>query len=142
MDHVHFSDEAHFLLNGQVNSKNNVVWESPFHSEKVTVCASISKHGIIGPFFFEDDAGHAVTVNKERYIAVLRKFWQALGRRRGVQRDEQWFQQDGAPPHTANITMEWLRGHFGDRLISRKAAITWASHSPDMTPLTFTFGGI
>ncbi|KAG0711490.1 hypothetical protein GWK47_020507 [Chionoecetes opilio] len=68
----------------------------------------ISKHGIIRPFWFEDDDNNAVMGTKERYILVLNKFWKGLGTRRGVNRDEQWFQQDGATPHTANITMEWL----------------------------------
>jgi hypothetical protein len=28
------------------------------------------------------------------------KFWASLGRRRGIDRDEQWFRQDGGhPPH-------------------------------------------
>ena len=38
------------------------------------------------------------TVNTERYVAALRKFWTSLGRRRGMDRDRQWFQQDGATP--------------------------------------------
>ena len=33
-------------------------------------------------------------------IVVLRKFWAALGRRRTITREEQWFQQDGATPLT------------------------------------------
>jgi len=58
LDNVWFSDEAHFLLSGHVNSKNNI-WVStppehclqrPLHSVKCTVWVAISKHGIIGPF--------------------------------------------------------------------------------------------
>ena len=37
-------------------------------------------------------------INTERYVQVLGKFWTALGRRRGVVRVLQWFQQDGATP--------------------------------------------
>ena len=119
--HVWFSDEAHFSLSGHANSKNSVFWGSevpdeilqmPLHSAKCTAWVAISKHGIIGPFWFENDVGETVTVNKERYIVVLNKFWRALGARRGMRREEQWFQQDGATPHTANITMEWLDHRF------------------------------
>jgi len=39
-----------------------------------------------------------VTINTERYVQVLGKFWTALGRHRGVVRVLQWFQQDGATP--------------------------------------------
>jgi len=64
LDNVWFSDEAHFLLSGHVNSKNNIVWGStppehclqrPLHSVKCTAWVAISKHRIIGPFWFEDD---------------------------------------------------------------------------------------
>ena len=103
---VCFSDEAHFLLSGDVNSKNNIFWGStprehclqrPLHSAKCTAWVAISKHGIIGPFWFEDDNERPVTINTERYVQVLGKFWTALGRRRGVVRvlisyrcDPQW----------------------------------------------------
>ena len=64
LDNVWFSDKAHFLLSGQVNSKNNIFWGSappehglqwPLHSVKCTAWVAISKHGTIGPFWFEDD---------------------------------------------------------------------------------------
>ena len=76
LDNAWCSDEAHFLLSGHVNSKNN----------------------IIGPFWFEDDNKRSVTINTERYAQVLGKFWTALGRRKGVVSILQWFQQDGATP--------------------------------------------
>jgi len=88
------------------NSKNNILWGSsppehclqrPLHSVKCTAWVAISKHGIIRPFWpFEDDNEQSVTINTELYVQVLGKFWTALGRRRGVVRVLQWFQQDGA----------------------------------------------
>ena len=141
---------AHFLLSGHVNSKNNIFWgtappedvlQRPLHSTKCTAWVAISKHGIIGPFWFEDENGQSVTVNTERYLVVLRKFWAALGRHRGITRDEQWFQQDGATPHTSNNTLLWLRQRFGDRLISRRCDIEWAPHSLDLNPPDFYLWG-
>ena len=79
------SDEAHFHLDGQVNSKNNIYWgtkahiqvtQKPLHSPKVTVCAALSGKKIIGPFFFENENGITVTVNSERYIVILERFWE------------------------------------------------------------------
>ena len=69
---------------------------------------AISKHGIIGPFWFENANQEPVTVMKERYIEVLNKVEEGCrGRgRNSVQRDIQWFQQDGAHPHTATITLD------------------------------------
>jgi len=90
-----------------VNSKNNIFWGStppehclqrPLHSVKCIAWVAISKHGIIGPFWFEDDNERSVIINTERYVLVLGKFWTALGRRRRVVRVLQWFQQDGATP--------------------------------------------
>ena len=76
------SDEAHFHLDGKVNSKTNVFWGSSrpnevatksLHSPKCTVWAAISARGIIGPIFIEE-SGAAVTVTKERYVEVLKTF--------------------------------------------------------------------
>lgn len=108
---------------------------------KCTAWVAISKHGIIGPFWFENEAGETVTVTKERYIVVLNKFWRTLGARRGVNRGVQWFQQDGATPHTANITMEWLDHRFPNRLISRRREPEWSPHSPDLNPPDFYLWG-
>ena len=101
LDNVWFSDEAHFLLSGHVNSKNNVFWgttlpehclQRPLHSVKCTAWVALSKHGIVGPFWFEDDNEQSVTINTERYLEMLRKFWTALGQRREVVMVHQWFQ--------------------------------------------------
>jgi len=114
LDNVWFSDEAHFLLSGHVNSKNNIFWGSrppehclqrPLHSVKFTAWVAISKLGIIGPFWFEDDNERSVTMNTERYVQELGKFWTALGRRRGVVMVLSWFQQDGATPHSSNESL-------------------------------------
>ena len=93
LDDVWFSDEAHFLLSGHVNSKNNIFWGSappqhslqrPLHPTICTAWVALSTHGIIGPYWFEDDDEHTMTVNTERYLQILRKFWTALGQRRRV----------------------------------------------------------
>ena len=150
LNDVWFSDEAHFLLSGHVNSKNNIFWgsappdyclEKPLHSSKCTAWVAISKHGIIGPFWFEDVNGQAVTINTKRYVEVLRKFWAELGQRRGVTRAIQWFQQDGATPHTSNESLEWLHQHFPGRLISRRCDPEWSPHSPDLNPPDFFLWG-
>ena len=73
-------------------------------------------------------------------MAVLNKYWASLGRWRGVLRASQWFQQDGATPHTANETLAWLRQRFEERLISRRCDVEWAPHSPDLNPQIFICG--
>ncbi|GFS79964.1 transposable element Tcb1 transposase [Trichonephila clavipes] len=75
-----FSDEAHFWLNGYVNKQNCRIWseantqvyvETPLHPEKLTVWCALWAGGIIGPYFFKNDEGHNVTVNGDRYRAMI-----------------------------------------------------------------------
>ena len=143
------SDEAHFYLNGQVNSKNNIFWGSerpdevaqkPLHSQKVTVWCALSSKGIIGPFFFEE-RGQTVTINTERYIKVLEKFWKELEKRYPSQMCRMWFQQDGASPHASNLSLEWLKDHFKSRIVSRRTTVGWPPHSPDLSPPDFYLWG-
>ena len=42
---------------------------------------------------------------------------------------------DGAPPHTAKESRQWLAANFGDRVISFKTDFVWAPYSPDLNPL-------
>jgi len=115
--------------------------QRPLHSAKCTGWIAISKHGIIEPFWFEDDNERSVTINIDRYVQVLGKFWTALGRWRGVVRVLQWFQQDGATPHASNESLAWLQQRFPDRLISRRCDPQWSSHSPDLNPPDFYMWG-
>jgi len=50
----------------------------PLHSVKCAAWVVISKHGIIRPFWFEEDNKRSVTINTERYVQVHGKFWTAL----------------------------------------------------------------
>ena len=143
---IWFSDEAHFHLDGTVNSQNNRIWsdtkpetakEKPLHSSKVTAWCALSSQGVIGPLWFQDSNKKTATVNQERYQAVLEQFWRRANNKHGEDMKHMWFQQDGAPPHTARKTKQWLGEHFGDRVISRGAGDAWPANSPDLTPLDF-----
>ncbi|GFS93203.1 DUF4817 domain-containing protein [Trichonephila clavipes] len=109
-----FSDEAHFWLNGYVNKQNCRIWseanpqvyvETPLHPEKLTVWCALWAGGIIGPYFFKNDEGHNVTVNGDRYRAMITKFFIPELNNHDVQ--ELWFQQDGAKFHTARATIDY-----------------------------------
>ena len=78
-----FSGEAHFDLGGYVNKQNCRIWgtknphayiEKPTHPKRVTVWCIFWFRGIIGPFFFENEQGEAVTVNGDRCRAMLNEF--------------------------------------------------------------------
>ncbi|GFS77175.1 hypothetical protein TNCV_3757761 [Trichonephila clavipes] len=132
------SDEAHFWLNGYVNKQNCRIWseanpqvyvETPLHPEKLTVWCALWAGGVIGPYFFKNDEGHNVTVNGDRYRAMITNFFIPELNNHDVQ--ELWFQQDGATCHTARATIDLLKDTFGDRLISRFGPVNWPPRSCD-----------
>ena len=145
---IFFSDEAHFSLGGYVNKQNCRIWgsenpeiivEKPLHPPKVTVWCALWSGGVIGPYFFEDDAGRTVTVNAERYGRMISEFfWPAI---EDFDLERMWFQQDGATCHTTRPIMALLREKFPGRIISRFGDINWPARSCDMTPLDFFLWG-
>ncbi|GFV30851.1 transposable element Tcb2 transposase [Trichonephila clavipes] len=141
-------DEAHFWLNGYVNKQNCHIWseanpqvyvETPLHPEKLTVWCALWAGGIIGPYFFKSDEGHNVTVNGDRYRAMINNFFIPELNNHDVQ--ELWFQQDGATCHTAHATIDLLKDTFGDHLISRFGPVNWPPRSSDLTPLDYFLWG-
>ncbi|GFX05673.1 uncharacterized protein TNCV_3197901 [Trichonephila clavipes] len=140
-----YGDESHFWLNGYVNKKNCRIWseanpqgyvETPLHPEKLTVWCAVWAGGIIGPYFIKNDEGHNVTVNGDRYRAMITNFFIPELNNHDVQ--ELWFQQDGATCHTARATIDFLKDTFGDRLISRFGPVNWP---PRSTPLDYFLWG-
>ncbi|GFU69747.1 uncharacterized protein TNCV_1221351 [Trichonephila clavipes] len=104
-------DEAHFWLNGYVNKQNCRIWseanpqvyvETPLHPEKLTGAL----YGLVESFF-KNDEGHNVTVNGDRYRAMITNFFIPELNNHDVQ--ELWFQQDGATCHTACATIDLLK---------------------------------
>ena len=63
--------------------------------------------GIIGPFFFENEEGETVTVNGNRYRAMLNEFLFTKIEEKDI--GNIWFQRDGATCHTAEATLDVLR---------------------------------
>jgi len=145
---IMFSDEAHFELGGYVNKQNCRIWgeenpriihEKPMHPKRVTVWCALWSGGVIGPYFFENAAGEAVTVNGVRYREMLSEFlWPELD---NIDLDDIWFQQDGATPHFANETITLLRTKFPGRIIARNGDVNWPPRSCDLTPLDYFLWG-
>ena len=77
-----------------------------------------------------------------QHRAICPGAWQVLDSTwRGVVRVLQWFQQDGATPHTSNESLAWVQQRFPDRPISRGCDPQWSPHSPDMNPPDFYMWG-
>ncbi|GFX67950.1 uncharacterized protein TNCV_2288131 [Trichonephila clavipes] len=132
---------GHIGLHARRPSKANpqVYVETPLHPEKLTVWCALWAGGIIGPYFFKNDEGHNVTVNGDRYRAMITNFFIPELNNHDVQ--ELWFQQDGATCHTARATIDLLKDTFGNRLISRFGPVNWPPRSCDLTPLDYFLWG-
>ena len=109
------------------------------YPQQVTVWCGFWYDGIIGPFFFENEQGAAVTTNGERYRVMFNEFL-FLKIKEDVM-DDVWFQQDGATCHTANGTIDLLRTVFEYRIISRNSDVNWPPRSCDFTPLDYFLWG-
>lgn len=149
-NNIFFSDEAHFHLNGHVNRQNCRYWsntnpqlkhQKPLHSPKVTVWAALSAGGIIGPYFYEDQRSRPVTVNTERYVAMLQIFFAPALQDFSGFNQRTWFQQDGATCHTSNDSIAAVREIFGKKLISKRGDINWPPRSPDLSPMDYFLWG-
>ncbi|GFW66139.1 uncharacterized protein TNCV_1710381 [Trichonephila clavipes] len=80
---------------------SEVYVETPLHPEKLTVWCALWAGG--NPFF-KNDEGHNVTVNGDRYRAMITNFFIPELNNHDVQ--ELWFQQDGTTCHTARATID------------------------------------
>ena len=125
-----FSDEAYFDLGESVNKLNCRIWgtenphayiEKPTHKKRFTVCCGFWSRGINLSFFFENEQGEAVTVNVDRYRAMLNAFLFTKIEDEDI--GNIWFQQDGVTCHTAEATLDVLRLVFEARIISRRADV-------------------
>ncbi|GFX67973.1 tc3a_0 protein [Trichonephila clavipes] len=77
-ERILFSDEAHFWFNGYINKQNCRIWSeanpqvyvvTPLHPEKLFGAL----YGLVESFF-KNDEGHNVTVNGDRYRAMITNF--------------------------------------------------------------------
>ena len=145
IDNILWTDEAHFHLYGEVSSINGYIWaaenphvtvQKPLHSPKLTVGIAFTSKFILEPYFFPIGE----TIKKEIYIDMVSShIIPALKRKRVFSRTI--FMQDGATPHTAKMTMDFLTSQFNNRLISRSCTHFWPPRSPDLTPCDFWFWG-
>jgi hypothetical protein len=105
-----FSDEAHFQLDGYMNTQNCRIWgaenprvihEKPSHARAIVWCGFWAGR-VMGPYFFENEAGNAVTVNGVHYHNMITEFlWPQLDI---MDMEDMWIQQVGATCHTARET--------------------------------------
>ena len=138
------SDEARFYLGWYVNKQNCCIQgtENPhaYIEKRVTAWFRFWSRGIIGPFFFENEQREAVTVNDDRYQAMLNEFLFTKIKEKDI--GNIWFQQDGATCHAAEAIVDVLCPVFEDRIISLSPAdVVCPPRSCDLTPLDYHLWG-
>ena len=85
------------------------------------------------------EQGEAVTVNGDRYWAMLNEFLFTKIEEEDI--GNICLQQSGTTCHTAEATLQVLRPVFEDRIISRRADVVWPARSCDSTPLNYYLWG-
>ena len=90
-------------------------------------------------FFLENEQGGTVTINGDRYRAMLNKILFTKIEEQDI--GNIWLQQDGATNHTAEATLDGLRPVFDDRIISRRADVVCPSRSCDLKSLDYYLKG-
>lgn len=140
-----FTDEANFYLDGYINKQNmrfwgpgppNEVLERTLNSPKFTIWCGFSHGFRLQPFVFPFNSN----VNGEAYRDLLSEHVvPSLKKLKKCKNTV--FMQDGASPHTANLTKDILLKHFGENVIGRGFSQFWPSHSPDLNPCDFFLWG-
>lgn len=153
-----FSDECQIYTGRHINRQNTGFWrlrgfftdrqqklvQKRLQGPKTHMFVLLHwQAGVIGPIFIEDmkcPDDNRVTLSSRRYCYMLETMViPELKARLGSKFETCWWMQDGASSHTAGPTLEFLRQHFGPRIISNKSAIEWPPYSPDLNPLDYWF---
>jgi hypothetical protein len=111
----------------------------PHHTQRVPIWSGISAFGVIGPYFFEDEAGNAVTLTSYRHVRMVNDFLFTELHRHDIDLATIWCQQDG---YTTRPSMGALRTMFEHRVISPYGTISWQALSPDLSACDFFLRGL
>ena len=139
VDHILWTDEAEFKLNGTVYKHNCSYWAyENLHiqilvknsKQGITIWCGITSSGLIGPFEFIEN------VTADSYLRMLKaEVWPKVRYKR------LYFQQDGAPAHYGIDVRCWLDEKFKKKWIGRRGPIEWPARSPDLTVPDFFLWG-
>lgn len=136
-----FSDEKMFDIDGIYNAQNDRICavdrveadkkggtkQMRKFAQKVMVWLGVCSNGVSPLVIF--DKG---TVNHEIYIQKVLPVALKYGNQ--VFGDNWTFQQDGATPHTHNLTQQWCQENFHSFIDKEH----WPPNSPDLNPLDYS----
>ena len=142
-----WSDEKIFTVQQILNKQNDRIYSSDIRLEpdkrkfnfrrqkpaSLMVWAAVASDGTKSPLVFIDQG---VKVNSVIYIQLLEKY--VLPWVKKCFGNNYIFTQDGAPPHTSNISQNWCKKNFFEFWNK----FLWPPSSPDINPMDFSIWSI
>ena len=127
-----------FTLEATLKNPKMIIEKSLYPQHVIVWCGFWARE-IIGPYFFENEAWAAVSVNGLRHRIMIYEFlWSEL---EDMDVDDVYLQQDGATCHTIGETIGLLREKFPGQVISQNGDYNWPLRSCDLTTLDFFLWG-
>lgn len=142
-----YTDEAHVSSNGLFNRYNSYTWaqENPHVTVEMVnqgrfgfnVWAGVFSGQIVGPYIFNENLNH------HRYIEIVEDIVEPFFENMPLinYAEPFYYQQDGAPSHTARAVTNFLDRLFGEYWIGSRGPVNWPARSPDLTLCDFYLWG-
>lgn len=142
---VIWTDEARISSDGIYNRYNSYYWSDinphqtvePLRQGKFgfNVWVAIYNNRIIAYHIYDDNLNGAL------YRDILEENLEFLDDLPLIERQQIFFQQDGAPAHNAGLLRVFLNGTFPNQWLGTRGPIPWPARSPDLSVLDFFFWG-
>lgn len=144
---VVWTDEAYISSAGIFNRHNEHYWSdrNPHRTVDVrtqgrfgfSVWCALRGNRVLTYHIYQEN------LNGQRYYEILNQkiIEEFMDNLPLIEARNQYFQQDGAPPHNIRTVSELLNTNFGNNWIGSNGPVRWPPRSPDLTPLDFFFWG-
>ena len=135
---IFFSAECTFSLSVKENWQNSRIWsterpnilyETIHNYQSIMAWCAISKSGVIGPYFLENENVTGSTCKRISHYFLFLKLQNHP--------ENLIFHQDGPPPQYSLELREYLDWKCPNQWIGRRGPILWLSNSPDLIPRDF-----
>lgn len=141
-----WTDESRVTSDGIFNRNNNHLWADVNPHQQVNrvyqgrfgfnVWVGLLANGVLAYEIYDGN------LNSEVYLNILERhiidYMDAIPLRN---RENLFFQHDGAPAHNAAVVVDCLNNNFRRQWMGTNGPIRWPARSPDLTPLDFFFWG-
>lgn len=145
LSNIIWTDESKFSREGITNRRNQHFWatENPqalrevhFQDKFSFNVFAILLNNRVRYFIYDDN------LNSDKYLEILREtVTQFIEEFPIDERQNFWYQLDGAPAHSSEVVYLELCRMFEDRWIGPNGPWRWPPRSPDLTPLDFYLWG-